>query len=390
MPTAIDLENAIDKTQLSKVKTLLSQKVKPGSKRQDGYPQLYWVIIRLWNFRLDGAEKKRETMRSIGNLLVEAGAPLDIFSAVILGHVEESAAMLAKRPELVRRRFPLNGHLLGDMAGYCGEAGPEIFALLKKAAREAPPYDWDKAESDLYDAAVEELARIAKKNKKTVFSAFAFDCDPGNSTLLIALNAESNPLDSEWNPVGDYSHGNSGEWELDLRVSDLLSESLGSAAKNKKFMEIACRVALRLESGSAFDVLKRTEDFDILVTDHDEALKKAVGRLKRMRTKMATAPKGSKAAKKKAPAKATPAAKKKASAKAKKTPSKAKGVTRLEFSQGASNKFWEITIKGKEHTVCYGRIGSDGQSKTKSFASAQLAAADADKLIAQKKKKGYS
>lgn len=62
---------------------------------------------------------------------------------------------------------------------------------------------------------------------------------------------------------------------------------------------------------------------------------------------------------------------------------------RFEFSDDSSNKFWEIEVSGKTHTVTYGRIGTDGQSKTKAFASPAAAQADADKLIAEKTKKGY-
>lgn len=62
---------------------------------------------------------------------------------------------------------------------------------------------------------------------------------------------------------------------------------------------------------------------------------------------------------------------------------------RFEFSSGSSNKFWEIDVKGSSHTVRYGRIGTDGQSKTKTLASPAKAREAADKLIASKVKKGY-
>ena len=62
---------------------------------------------------------------------------------------------------------------------------------------------------------------------------------------------------------------------------------------------------------------------------------------------------------------------------------------RFEYRDEKSNKFWEITVDGNEHTVRYGRIGSDGQSKTKSFDSDEAAGKDAAKLIGQKTKKGY-
>ena len=58
--------------------------------------------------------------------------------------------------------------------------------------------------------------------------------------------------------------------------------------------------------------------------------------------------------------------------------------------QGTSNKFWTIEVSGAEHTVHYGRLGTDGQVKTKAFADAAKAAASAEKLIAEKLAKGYS
>jgi len=42
-------------------------------------------------------------------------------------------------------------------------------------------------------------------------------------------------------------------------------------------------------------------------------------------------------------------------------------MPRYEFSDGASNKFWEITLNEKDVITHYGRIGADGQSTTKSF-----------------------
>ena len=58
------------------------------------------------------------------------------------------------------------------------------------------------------------------------------------------------------------------------------------------------------------------------------------------------------------------------------------------FEHGGS-KFWEIRVDGSSHTVKFGKIGTDGQEKTKDFASDALAQKDADKLIAEKTKKGY-
>jgi DNA ligase-1 len=65
------------------------------------------------------------------------------------------------------------------------------------------------------------------------------------------------------------------------------------------------------------------------------------------------------------------------------------GSRRFEFSEDKSNKFWEVSIAGCDVTVRYGRIGSDGQTKTKSFPDAAAAQEHADQLVEEKVDKGY-
>jgi DNA ligase-1 len=62
---------------------------------------------------------------------------------------------------------------------------------------------------------------------------------------------------------------------------------------------------------------------------------------------------------------------------------------RFEFSEGNSNKYWQITVEGTGVTVQFGRIGSTGQTQQKSFADATAAAQHAEKLIGEKMRKGY-
>jgi predicted DNA-binding WGR domain protein len=62
---------------------------------------------------------------------------------------------------------------------------------------------------------------------------------------------------------------------------------------------------------------------------------------------------------------------------------------RFEYTEGSSNKFWEVTVSKVSVTVCFGRIGTGGQMQTKSFADATTAQKHADKLVAQKLGKGY-
>jgi predicted DNA-binding WGR domain protein len=72
------------------------------------------------------------------------------------------------------------------------------------------------------------------------------------------------------------------------------------------------------------------------------------------------------------------------------TPAAAAGsVRRFEFIGGSSQKFWEISVAGNSFTVRFGRIGTAGQSQTKSFGDEEKAKHEAEKLIAEKVKKGY-
>jgi predicted DNA-binding WGR domain protein len=70
-----------------------------------------------------------------------------------------------------------------------------------------------------------------------------------------------------------------------------------------------------------------------------------------------------------------------------------KGATKkaryFEFADASSSKFWEMTVAGSSFTARFGKIGTDGQMAKKTFDSAAEAQAAADKLIAEKTKKGY-
>ena len=64
-------------------------------------------------------------------------------------------------------------------------------------------------------------------------------------------------------------------------------------------------------------------------------------------------------------------------------------MPRYEFSEGSSSKFWEIQLSGASFSVRFGRIGTAGQAQNKKFKSPAVAAAEAEKLIAEKTRKGY-
>ena len=61
----------------------------------------------------------------------------------------------------------------------------------------------------------------------------------------------------------------------------------------------------------------------------------------------------------------------------------------FEFVGGKSAKFWEIGVSGNEVTVRFGRIGTEGQTQTKTLADADTRPSMPTKLIDSKTAKGY-
>ena len=61
----------------------------------------------------------------------------------------------------------------------------------------------------------------------------------------------------------------------------------------------------------------------------------------------------------------------------------------FELVEGTSSKFWEITLGETSFKTRYGKIGTDGQTTVKDFASAAHAQKEHDKLVLEKTKKGY-
>ena len=65
-------------------------------------------------------------------------------------------------------------------------------------------------------------------------------------------------------------------------------------------------------------------------------------------------------------------------------------MQRFELVEGTSSKFWEVSVTDTDLTVRFGRIGTNGQTKTKSFASAEAASKERDKLVKEKTRGGYT
>jgi uncharacterized protein (TIGR02996 family) len=59
------------------------------------------------------------------------------------------------------------------------------------------------------------------------------------------------------------------------------------------------------------------------------------------------------------------------------------------YSDGKSNKFWNIDLRGASFTVTFGKVGAKGQTQTKACPDAAKAQQAHDKLVAEKLGKGY-
>lgn len=62
----------------------------------------------------------------------------------------------------------------------------------------------------------------------------------------------------------------------------------------------------------------------------------------------------------------------------------------LKYVDGTSDKFWQIEVSGTQYTVTYGKNGTTGTSQTKVFNDDAECLKTAEKLLADKIKKGYS
>ena len=68
----------------------------------------------------------------------------------------------------------------------------------------------------------------------------------------------------------------------------------------------------------------------------------------------------------------------------------APSLRRYVCTEEGSSKFWEVSLTDKELTVRFGRIGTKGQSQTRTFTTADAAQHEQAKLIRSKVAKGYT
>jgi DNA ligase-1 len=65
------------------------------------------------------------------------------------------------------------------------------------------------------------------------------------------------------------------------------------------------------------------------------------------------------------------------------------GKRTFECTEDGAAKFWAVWVSGTAMTTHWGKLGAAGTQKTKTFATAEKAQQEADKLIAEKVSKGY-
>ena len=70
-------------------------------------------------------------------------------------------------------------------------------------------------------------------------------------------------------------------------------------------------------------------------------------------------------------------------------PSSHKWKRYFENKKGGSNKFWEVTRELGKLTTRYGKIGTPGQTTVKTWSVPIEAEFEGERLIKEKKKKGY-
>lgn len=64
-------------------------------------------------------------------------------------------------------------------------------------------------------------------------------------------------------------------------------------------------------------------------------------------------------------------------------------MRRFEYIKGNAAKFWEVFRRGELITTTSGKIGTEGQTKNKSYADYMAAEVDFDRLIRDKIKRGF-
>lgn len=181
--------------------------------------------------------------------------------------------------------------------------------------------DWTHAENTIVAAAVTCIEDFAAEHPDEVFYGFFLDCNATYFETLGHFNTEAllrkTALDYQtrnaklypgWSveQLEDHLRWSAGDWgyfeifnpcDYDESYRQLIekaishfhsipSDEMDEPTVYDQFLEMCCRVAIRLESGDAFKVLKTTSDFRVLCADHDESIEDGERRLQAVRESM--------------------------------------------------------------------------------------------------------
>lgn len=314
-PTVHDLERSI--TCPIDVMRALIEHAKPSelAKKKDGSSLLLSVGFEIRSAYPNAERLRRakdphapepaaiEDLRKKAELLRAAGAPVDFGAAAMLGYDDIVEAMLAKDPKLAAKK--VWDQSLSDLAAW---AGAWDVSKMLKDARSGKTFDWDKLGTKLHEWALKSLNAFARKHKSAQFRRVGFDVN-GPDVLLVADLAGRKP-----SRPGNFSHGELANFDTQPLSESLVRELEKPTGENAlpKYFGALLRAASLLEADKSLE-LRRTDDFMVLVFDHDDE-KDALARRRKASPKAATNGSGKTAlakASKKAP---TAKASKKASA----------------------------------------------------------------------------
>jgi len=162
----------------------------------------------------------------------------------------------------------------------------------KALKAKAETFDWAAIEAHLLAASTKAIAAFAKHHAKEVFYGFCFDCNAqSHGDVLCCLDTVKPGSgrvreEEKWSP-GDWEYQEFANMDGDRKWRALMAplgdENGIEPEIADRLLESIARVAVRLLASGAFAALRRTDNFDVFVLDHEETFQKAKARMKRAR-----------------------------------------------------------------------------------------------------------
>ena len=175
--------------------------------------------------------------------------------------------------------------------------------------------DWENLEEVLYSLVKDELTIFTSKNSDERFCALCLDCNAHHGDVFLCLNTSEDRNERALYYKNSYpnSYGtiekaldmllfspadwkyyeiNSRIWdkwkEFKSKIEDAWLEEDDNDREDvfKQFLEVVCRVTIRIEGDNVLDRERRTDDFTVMCTDHDEPEEDSLERLEGVRKKM--------------------------------------------------------------------------------------------------------